>query len=53
MISSVLIESTLLVTDFSSITFDFIYQRKPLIIYTPDLKDLMIKKIYDKDFLKS
>ena len=49
-ISSVLIESTLLVTDFSSITFDFIYQRKPLIIYTPDLKDPMIKKIYDKDY---
>jgi CDP-glycerol glycerophosphotransferase (TagB/SpsB family) len=49
-ISSVLIESSLLVTDFSSITFDFIYQRKPVIIYIPDLKDPMIKKIYDKDY---
>ena len=49
-ISSVLIESRLLVTDFSSITFDFIYQRKPVIIYIPDLEDPMIKKIYDRDY---
>jgi CDP-glycerol glycerophosphotransferase (TagB/SpsB family) len=49
-ISSILIKSSLLVTDFSSITFDFIYQRKPVIMYIPDLKDPMIKKIYDEDY---
>ena len=51
-ISSVLIHSSLLITDFSSIIFDFIYQRKPVIMYLPDLKAPMIKNEYDKDYYK-
>ena len=35
-------KSNLLITDFSSVTFDFIYQRKPIIIYIPDSEDLNI-----------
>ena len=31
-ISDILMKSNLLITDFSSVTFDFIYQRKPIII---------------------
>ena len=49
-ISSILMKSSLLVTDFSSITFDFIYQRKPVIMYIPDLKEPKIKEIYDSDY---
>ena len=38
-ISDTLMKSNLLITDFSSVTFDFIYQRKPIIIYIPDSED--------------
>ena len=49
-ISSIIIKSSLLITDFSSIIFDFAYQGKPIIIYLPDLKDPDIKDIYDNDY---
>jgi len=49
-ISSAIIKSSLLVTDFSSIIFDFAYQGKPIIIYLPDSEDPEIKDIYDKDY---
>ena len=38
-ISECLTKSNLLITDFSSVIFDMIYQRKPYIIYIPDLED--------------
>ena len=40
----------LFITDFSSIIFDFIYRRKPFIIFIPDYNDSLINKIYDKNF---
>ena len=49
-ISNILMKSNLLITDFSSVTFDFIYQRKPIIIYIPDSEDLNIKDNYDDDY---
>ena len=45
-ISDCLTKTNLLVTDFSSIIFDMIYQRKPYIIFIPDLEDPNIKNIY-------
>ena len=42
--------SNLLITDFSSVTFDFIYQRKPIIIYIPDSEDPNNKYNYDDDY---
>jgi len=50
-ISKCLRKTDLVVTDFSSIIFDFIYRRKPYIIYIPDANDLKIKKIYKKDYI--
>ena len=41
-----LTKTNLLVTDFSSIIFDMIYQRKPYIIFIPDLEDPNIENIY-------
>ena len=38
-ISDTLMKSNLLITDFSSVIFDFIYQKKPIIIYIPDSED--------------
>lgn len=49
-ISDILMKSNLLITDFSSVIFDFIYQRKPIIIYIPDSEDLNIKDNYDDDY---
>ena len=47
-----LFKTNLLVTDFSSIIFDFIYQRKPFIIYIPDGKDENLEKIYTKNYFE-
>jgi CDP-glycerol glycerophosphotransferase (TagB/SpsB family) len=49
-ISDTLMKSNLLITDFSSVTFDFIYQRKPIIIYIPDSEDPNNKYNYDDDY---
>ena len=43
-------KSNLFITDFSSIIFDFIYQKKPYIIYIPDSNDTLINKIYKKNY---
>ena len=49
-ISDCLKNSKLLITDFSSIVFDFIYQKKPFILYIPDLKDPFLEQIYIKPY---
>jgi len=43
-------KSNLFITDFSSIIFDFIYQRKPVIIYIPDYNDTLINVNYKKTY---
>ena len=50
MISTCLLESSLIVSDFSSVIFDFIYQKKPVIIYIPDYNDTHIKDLYSGDY---
>ena len=45
-ISECLSKSSLVVSDFSSIIFDFMYRNKPFVIYIPYAKDPQIKKIY-------
>ena len=50
MISNILIKSSLIVTDFSSVIFDFIYQKKPAIIYIPDYNDPKIKDLYSENY---
>ena len=42
--------SSLVITDFSSIIFDFIVRKKPYIIFIPDAEDSKIKSIYNKDY---
>ena len=49
-ISECLSKSSLVVSDFSSIIFDFMYRNKPFVIYIPDAKDPQIKKIYKNDY---
>ena len=42
--------SNLLLTDFSSIIFDFVYRRKPFIIYIPDHNDTLINIFYKRNY---
>ena len=49
-ISECLFKTNLVVTDFSSIIFDFMYQRKPFIIYVPDANDNQIENIYIRNY---
>jgi len=49
-ISYYLKESNLLITDFSSIVFDYIYQKKPFILYVPDSEDPNLKNLYIKPY---
>ena len=51
-ISDVLVQTNLVVSDFSSIIFDLIYRRKPYILYIPDSNEPNLKKIYRKDYYR-
>ena len=50
LISECLSKTNMVVSDFSSIIFDSIYQHKPFIIYIPDANDPIIKDIYDNNY---
>ena len=49
-ISDCLSKTSLVVSDFSSIIFDYMYRRKPFIMYIPDAYDSNIGNIYKKDY---
>jgi CDP-glycerol glycerophosphotransferase (TagB/SpsB family) len=49
-VSKCLMETNLLVSDFSSIIFDMIYQSKPYIMFIPDAQDPNIKYVYDTGY---
>ena len=49
-ISECLTISNLLITDFSSVVFDMIYQKKPIIIYIPDIDDPNLKDNYENGY---
>ena len=46
-----IIKSNLLVTDFSSIIFEFIYQNKPFVMFIPDSEDPNINKLYSAEYI--
>ena len=43
-------KSSLFISDFSSIVFDYIYQKKPFILFIPDSDDPNIKDIYNEQY---
>jgi CDP-glycerol glycerophosphotransferase (TagB/SpsB family) len=45
-ISECLMKTNLLISDFSSIIFDMIYQKKPIVLFIPDAYDFTIKNLY-------
>ena len=52
-ISTLLKNSSLIITDFSSIIFDAIVQKKPYILYIPDGLDKNLKDIYTNDYYET
>ena len=52
-ISTLLMNSSLIITDFSSILFDAIVQKKPLILYIPDGLDTNLKDIYSYQYYET
>ena len=52
-ISTLLMNSSLIITDFSSILFDAIVQKKPLILYIPDGLDTNLKDIYTYQYYET
>ena len=51
-ISDILSNTSLIVSDFSSIIFDVIYREKPFVIYIPDSSDPTLNDIYDDCYSK-
>ena len=51
-ISSILSNTSLIVSDFSSIIFDMIYREKPFVIFIPDSNDPTLNNIYDNCYSK-
>ena len=51
-ISECLAKTNLIVSDFSSVVFDLMYRRKPIIIYIPDVDEPNIKLIYKIRYYK-
>ena len=49
-ISDILTKTNLLITDFSSVIFDMIYQRKPYLIFIPDIEDPKNKENYKQGY---
>ena len=52
-ISKLLKNSSLIITDFSSILFDAIVQRKPLILYVPDGLDTNLQEYYENEYYET
>ena len=52
-ISTLLKNSSLIITDFSSILFDAIVQKKPLILYIPDALETDLKEIYSTEYYET
>lgn len=51
-ISKTLLKASLVITDFSSIIFDMIYQKKPFIIYIPDINNTYNKFNYNENYYR-
>ena len=49
-ISQCLLLSNLVITDFSSIVFDFIYRGMPFILFIPDIFENNLEEIYNKEY---
>ena len=49
-IAKMIAKSELIITDYSSLMFDFVYMRRPYILYIPDLNDPDVEEIYKPEY---
>ena len=47
-----IIKANMIVTDFSSVIFEFIYQQKPFVMFIPDSRDLEVNNLYNSEYIK-
>jgi len=47
-----IIKANMIVTDFSSVIFEFIYQQKPYVMFIPDSEDLEVNNLYNSEYIK-
>ena len=50
-ISECIKNSSLIITDFSSVVFDFIYRKKPFVLFIPDLNDPLLEENYITQYI--
>ena len=51
-LSKCIAKSEIIITDFSSLMFDFVYMRKPYICYIPDFDDPKVREIYTPEYFE-
>lgn len=45
-----LMKCDLIISDFSSVIFEFMYRKKPIIIFIPDSDENYLNELYDEDY---
>ena len=51
-IADCIAKSELIITDFSTLIFDFVYMRKPYILYIPDIDDPEVTELYKPEYFE-
>ena len=51
-LNSILIKCDYLITDYSGVVFDFLYLKKPIILYIPDYDDFLIKNGFNLNIVE-
>ena len=49
-IANTIAKSSLIITDYSSLAFDYVYMRRPYVLYIPDIDDPNITAIYKPEY---
>ena len=51
-LNSILIKCDYLITDYSGVVFDFLYLKKPIILYVPDYEEFLIKNGFNLNIVE-
>ena len=51
-LNSILIKCDYLITDYSGVVFDFLYLKKPIILYIPDYEEFLIKNGFNLNIVE-
>ena len=51
-LNSILIKCDYLITDYSGVVFDFLYLKKPIILYVPDYEEFLIKNGFNLNIIE-